>query len=80
MRDVNPVEVLYERPVAVFERRARKYEGVRAVVEAYAVDHSVVDAVSGTTYPDVSENIPVVVLYERPVADEERAERARELR
>ena len=51
VREVAPVEELYVRPVAVFEKRPRRYDGVRAVVEAYATDHSVVEAVSGMEYP-----------------------------
>jgi hypothetical protein len=34
--EVTPVAESYVRPVAVFEKRPRRYEGVIAVVEAYA--------------------------------------------
>ena len=47
MREVAPVDELYVRPVAELEKRPRMYAGVRAVVEAYALAHSVVEAVSG---------------------------------
>ncbi len=41
---------------------------VKFVVDAYALAHSVVLAVSGMLYPEVSEKIPVPLSYERPVA------------
>ena len=69
------------------EKRPRRYEGVRAVVEAAAASQealpavtvlvvlfqAVVEAVRGMLYPAVRENTPVVLVYERPVAVEERS-------
>ncbi len=67
--DVAPVLELYVKPVALFESNPRIYEGVSAVVDAEAAAHSVVDAESGITYPDVSDVAPVDELYVRPVAE-----------
>ena len=85
--EVAPVDELYVRPVAELENRLRMYEGVRAVVEAaaasqealfavtvlYVLFQLVVLAVSGMLYPLVNENWPLVLLYVRPVASEERS-------
>ncbi len=38
---------------------------------AYALPHSVVEAVSGMVYPAVREKTPVAAVYVRPVAVEE---------
>lgn len=44
------------------------YVGVKAVVDAYAALHSVVDADSGITYPAVNDVIPLAESYDSPVA------------
>lgn len=52
----------------VAENWLRMYVGVSAVVDAYAVAHSVVDADSGMTYPAVRVVTPVPESYDSPVA------------
>ena len=47
------------------------------ILFAYAVPHSVVEAVSGMVYPAVRLKTPVPLVYVRPVAEEESAARAR---
>ncbi len=65
-----------ERTFAVIERGAV----AEVILFAYEVFHSVVEAVRGMVYPLVKEKTPVPVLYESPVAEEERDARARESR
>ncbi len=48
--------------------------------DVYAVVHSEVEAVRGISYPAVSENAPVPLVYVRPVAELEKRPRAVELK